>query len=64
MARMLKGLLAELPIGNIGIEIPAYVRNDNSDGGYQVDSANAVTIEKRPNGFPVTNREELEKTNG
>ena len=33
MARMLKGLLAELLIGNIGVEIPTYVRNDNSTGG-------------------------------
>ena len=29
MARMLKGLLAELLFGNIGVAIPTYVRNDN-----------------------------------
>ena len=45
MARMLKGLLEELIFGNMGSEIPTYVRNDNPDVSYQVDSSNTVTNE-------------------
>ena len=45
MARMLKGLLAELTFWNIGVEIPKYVRIDNSDAAYQVDSVNTATSE-------------------
>ena len=45
MARMLEGLSEELMFGNIGAEIPTYVRNDNSDSVYQVDSVNTATNE-------------------
>ena len=45
MARMLKFRLAELLFGDIGVEIPTYVRNDNSTASYQVDSPNTVTRE-------------------
>ena len=51
MARMLKGLLAELMFGHMGVEIHTCVRNDNSDAVYQVDSVNTLTNEKRPNGL-------------
>ena len=51
MARTLKGLLAELMRGYIGVEIPTYVRNDNSDAVYRVDSVNTATGEKRLNGL-------------
>ena len=37
MARMLKGRLSELTFGNMGLAIPTYARNDNSDALYQVD---------------------------
>ena len=50
MDRMLKCLLAELMFANMSVEIPTYVRNDNSDGAYQVDSVNTATGEKRLNG--------------
>ena len=30
MTRMLEGLLAELAFGHIGVEIPTYVRSNNS----------------------------------
>ena len=63
MARMLKGLLAELLFWDIGAGIPTYVRNDNSTAVYQVDSANAVTNEKRLNSFLESNRGELERDN-
>ena len=63
MARMLKFLLDELTSGNIGAEIPTYVRNDNSDAAYRVDSANTVTNEKRLTGVLESNREELEQNN-
>ena len=53
MARMLKGLLSELLLGNIGVAIPTYVRKDNPTVLYQVDSVNAVTNEQRLNGFPI-----------
>ena len=43
MARTLQGLLAELLFGNMGVEIPTYVRKDNAAAVYQADSANAVT---------------------
>ena len=60
-AWMLKGLLAELTIGNMGAGIPTYVRNCNSDAMYQADPANAATIEKRLNGLLESNRVELEQ---
>ena len=46
MARMSKGMLAELTFGNTGVEIPTYVRNDNSDALYPVDSVNTATNAK------------------
>ena len=49
MARMLKGPLAELMFGEMGSAISTYVRNDNSDAAYQVDSVNTATDEKRLN---------------
>ena len=45
MARTLKGLMAELIFGNIGVRIPTFARNDNSAVLYQVDSVNTVTNE-------------------
>ena len=60
---MLKGLVAELLFGNIGVEIPTYVRSDNSTVAYQVDPANAVTSEKRLAGFLESNRGGLERAN-
>ena len=57
MARMLNGLLSELSLGDVGVEIPTYVRNDNSDAVYQVDSVNTATNEKRPDGFLEINRD-------
>ena len=45
MAGIVKGLLAEILLGDPGAEIPTYVRNDNSTSVYQVDSANTVTDE-------------------
>ena len=45
MAIMLKGLLEELIFGNMGSAIPTYVRNDNPDAEYQVDSSNTETNE-------------------
>ena len=56
MARMLKGLLAELLFGNIGVEMPTYVRNNNSTVAHQVDSVKTVTNAKRLNGFLESNR--------
>ena len=47
-------LLAELMFRDIGAGIPTYVRNDNSDAVYQVDSANTVTHERRLNGCYVS----------
>ena len=55
MARMLKGPLAELTLGGMVLEIPTYVRGDNSGAAYQVDSVNTVTNEKRPIGAPESN---------
>ena len=63
MARMLKGLLAELLFADTVVEIPTYVRNDNATLVRQVDSANAVTRGERLNGFLESNREELERNN-
>ena len=42
MARVLKGTLPELTLGKLGLEIPTYVRGDNSDALYQVASANTA----------------------
>ena len=61
MARMFNGILSELPIGDIDVEIRTYVRNDYSDDSYRVDSANTMTSEKRTNVFLESNRAELEK---
>ena len=57
MAGMLKWLLPVLLFGNIGAAIPTYVRNDNSDAAYRVDSVNSATGEKRINGLIGRNRE-------
>ena len=43
MARMLRGILAELRFGNMGAEIPTYVRYDNSDAVSQAGSVNTMT---------------------
>ena len=48
MARMLHGLLAELIFGNMGAEIPTYVRSDKSDAVYHVVSVNTAAGEKTP----------------
>ena len=58
---MLKGLLSELLLGDIGVAIPTYVRNDNSTASYQVDAVSTVTNEKRLGGSPGSNRCELDK---
>ena len=52
-------MLAELLFGNVGCSINTYVRNDNSDAVYHMESMNTVTNEKRLNGFLESNREEL-----
>ena len=44
-ARFLKEMLAELLFGNVGCSINTYVRNDNSDAVYHMDSMNTVTNE-------------------
>ena len=41
--------------------VPTYVRTDNADAAYQVDSANSATDEKRLNGLLERNRGELGK---
>ena len=46
MARMLKGLMDGILLGNIGVKIPTYVRNDNFAVLYQVDSASTVANKK------------------
>ena len=56
MARMLTGILGELSFANVGVEIPTYMRNDNSGAVYQVDSVNTVDNEKRTNGLLESNR--------
>ena len=61
MAGMSKVLLAELTSVNMGVEIPTYVRNDNSVAAYRADSVNTVKGEKRPNGLLESNRDELGK---
>ena len=58
MDRMLQGLLVELIFGNMGVEIPTYVRIDDSDASYRVDSVNTVTNGKRLNGLLASNIEE------
>ena len=60
---MLKGMLAELTFGNMGVETPTYVRNDNPDALYQVEFVITATKEKRLNGFLESNREGLERNN-
>ena len=45
MARMLKGLLSELLLGNIGEGVPTFSRNDNSAVVYQVVPVNTATNE-------------------
>ena len=59
MARMLKGLLAELVFGNIGVGVSTYVRRDNLKILRQVGSPKSVSAEKRLNGFSESNRGEL-----
>ena len=44
-ARFIKEMLSELLFGNVGCSINTYVRNDNSDAVYHVDSMNTVTRE-------------------
>ena len=61
MARMSKGLLGDLLVGNIGVEIPTYVRNDNRTVAYQVDSVKAVGGGNRLGGFLASNRGGLRK---
>ena len=51
MARMLKGMLSELTLGDIRVEIPTYFRSDNGNPPYQVDSVNTVT-NKTPEWLP------------
>ena len=63
MDRMLNGVLSELLFGNVGVEIPTYLRSDNSTVLYQVDSVNIITNGWRLNGFLERNREELEQSN-
>ena len=45
MSGMSKGILAELTYGNMGSEIPTYVRNDNPDASYRVDPESTVDKE-------------------
>ena len=45
MAGLLKGILSELPIAGIDVEIPTYVGRDYLDDAYQVESANIATSE-------------------
>ena len=56
-------LLLLLLFWEIWVELPAYVRNDNSAAVYQVDTANTVTDGDRLNGSPKSNREELDRNN-
>ena len=44
-ARFLKEMLSELFFGNVGCPINTYVRNDNSDAVYHMDSMDTVTNE-------------------
>ena len=64
MVRTLKGLLSELTRGNMGAEIPTYVRSDNSDAAFHVESVNTGTREKRLNRSLESKREEIEKIDG
>ena len=48
MARMLKGLLEELTFGNMGVELPTYVRYDSPDALYRVYAVSTMANEKRP----------------
>ena len=61
---MLNVILSELLFGNMGAAIPTYVRNDNADAAYQVDSSNSVTSEKRLIGLIERNRGNRKRTNG
>ena len=49
VARASECHVAEFIFGNMGIEIPTYVRNDNSDASYHADCVNTETNEKRLN---------------
>ena len=42
-ARLIKEMLAELLIGNVGCSINTYVGNDNPDAVYHTGSMNTVT---------------------
>ena len=66
MAMLLKGLLAELLFGNIGVEIPTYVKNDNNNNGIlqQIEPTGTVSNEKRLNGLLESNRGDRETTLG
>ena len=44
-ARFPKEMLAELLFGNVGCSISTYVRNDNSDAVYRMESTNTVADE-------------------
>ena len=55
MDRAIKGLMAELLFGDIGLKMPTFVRIDNSTAVYQVDPRNTVTNEKRLNNFLESN---------
>ena len=65
MGMVLKCLLSELTFGNMGgwVEIPTYIRNDNSDASYQVDASNTVTNGARLKAFLESNKEEIRKNN-
>ena len=60
---MLNVMLSELMSWNMDVEIPTYVRCDNSDAVYQVGSANTAASEKLLKGFLESNSEELDQNN-
>ena len=53
-------MISMLLFGNGNIDIGARIRNDNSSVLEHVRSINSVTTERRLNGVPESNREELE----
>ena len=63
MAGVLKGLLGALLIGDIGEEIPTYVRSDICATAYRVDSVKTADSEKLLNGPLGSNRGDLEQNN-
>ena len=58
-----EGPVSGTNVRDMGVEIPAYVRNDNSDASHQVDSVNTATNGERLNGFLGSNSEGLEQNN-